>query len=249
MTLAAPAARAASEICFDNTNAGATVNYYVYNDQVGVYGNFEPPNNIWQYRTEVEADPMRCVSVNDLRDISIGDLVVGGYQVEGKRIGEHTFTCPGKVRVTPSKLHRVVFRITGSTIFDSKCAREAVARGEFMHAPQAVVRAGRVCFDNANHGAIVDYHLRNGGKSIWKYTGEQALEPERCVDVADLSHDDAPNGAELGATLFALGTTDDGWVQCPSTFIADRKSKHKIKFTVTGKVVWNYGCKRTTQIK
>ncbi|MGI9310415.1 MAG: hypothetical protein ACR2P7_02650 [bacterium] len=242
LALTAPAAHAASEICFDNSNVGATVNYYVYNKDVP---NFTPRNNIWEWKTEVSAEPMRCVSVNDLRIVKPGDFVVGGYQVEAKYFGKHTFTCPGDARVTPSRLQRVVFRITGKTIWDTKCQREVVTSGEFLHNDKAIVKASRICFDNANHGTLVNYFLHAEQSEVWSFIREQALEPERCVNIADL--DGVHQGAEMSAVI---GFTVQGVKskKCPSTVIADRNSKNKVKFTATGHVIWAMKCERTNHI-
>ncbi|MGI9310413.1 MAG: hypothetical protein ACR2P7_02640 [bacterium] len=234
-----------SEVCFENENHGALVNYYLYKKDAAEY---TPRHSIWEYKRETRAEPRRCVSVHDL-PIKIGDRLIAGYQVEGKRIGKHTFACPRDIVTQSSKLERALFRITGATIWNTNCNRSRQRTGEFLHNDKDVVAASEICFDNDNHGVLLDYILvkDRGNAVVWRSAYQQALMPMRCTRLKTLPN--LNNGEKLKPAFKIQSIADTVIELCPSAPITvDHNSKNKALLRTIGWTASDVECVRTNHI-
>ncbi|MGI9311363.1 MAG: hypothetical protein ACR2P7_07515, partial [bacterium] len=157
----APSAHAVTEICFDNTNRGGNMSFYIYPAK-----DFKRSSEkkIWEYTHESYHDPRRCVSVGALikhHGAKWGDHVIGYYTAEGKAFGKAHFACPHMLTLTKSPIKRAVMTVTGTTIYNTKCKQVDEHKGRFLHPTNfdGTTDAGEICFDNNNHGALPNYSL------------------------------------------------------------------------------------------
>ncbi|MGI9310412.1 MAG: hypothetical protein ACR2P7_02635 [bacterium] len=232
-----------SEICFDNLNGGVIVNYFIWKKA----DKYPPGRNIWEYKRETKSEPRRCVSVNDL-PIKIGDRLVAGYQIEGKRFGKHTHTCPDDIVTQTKKLERALFRIVGATLWDTGCKRSRHWTGQFLHNDKSVVSASRICFDNDNHGAFINYVVFQPDNTLWEARDNQALSPPRCKRLEEFYQ--LKNGDKVNARIDvqAAPTWRHDGRNCPKQVTVDFNSKVTVLFRATGWATWDVKCVRTNHI-
>ncbi|MGI9310443.1 MAG: hypothetical protein ACR2P7_02790 [bacterium] len=231
-------------ICFENVNTGARISFFVYKDGAKAY---RPGHDIWAYRGSDGADGRtHCVKMDELKGTKLGDYVVAGWQVEGKRFGEHSFVCGGSERLNPAKTKNIKFYITGRTIWDTGCRREETLR-EHSQDQARLVAASEICFrtdyaDDIANGSKKSplFVLYSEGREVWRWIYRKSPQTMRCAKLWELKH--MKPGYEVGATLSPIHTV------CPGKAVADYNSKTRVVYKRRIENKWTMKCVRSLEV-
>ncbi|MGI9310444.1 MAG: hypothetical protein ACR2P7_02795 [bacterium] len=158
--------------------------------------------------------------------------MIAGWQVEGKYIGEHSFTCPGVERLNPTTVKSIKFYITGWTVFDTGCRREETWTRHAAY-EDTVVAASEVCFrvDNPDEFVLRDRQkpvfalsaTGHGARLLWRWNYKTSDKPIRCVKLKDMNV--YPNQKMLASI------SRPAYASCPGRVVTAANSNKKVIFT------------------